>query len=286
MQLALKIEVGSYRGTREGVPQLLEVLTRHAAKASFFFALGADRSGRAVFGKNPRVGLFEHYGIKALLYGTLLPSPHIGSSCRDILLRVRDAGFEVGCLENMDWREHVATQSAAWTRREMQLTVAQFTEVFGEAPKAHAASGWQLNRDALRLTQHLGFEYASDTRGGCPFIPTWDAEIINCPQLPTTLPTLDELIGRDGITVDNVAERLLEMTRNSSANGHIFTLRAELEGRKWLPVFEQLLAGWKVQGYELVALRQYLQDLQDTLPRHGVRMGELNGRKGKLAIQL
>ena len=42
----------------------------------------------------------------------------------------------------------------------------------------------------------LGFRYASDTRGTHPFIPVVRAEIVGCPQFPTTLPTLDELIGR------------------------------------------------------------------------------------------
>jgi peptidoglycan/xylan/chitin deacetylase (PgdA/CDA1 family) len=287
MQIALKIDVNTYRGTREGVPRLLEVLKRHAAQASFFFSLGHDRSGRGIFGNNPRVSLLEHYGIKTLLYGTLLPAPDIGSHCADILRRVRDEGFEVGIhsYENIRWRNQAAGKDAEWTHNEMQLAVARFTEIFGEAPKAHAAAGWQMNRDAFRLTQRLGFNYSSDTRGTHPFIPTWDAEIIACPQLPTTLPTLDELIGRDGITLENVAQHLLVLSMKPSSTGHVFTLRAELEGGKWLPVFEQLLTGWKAQGYDLVSMRQYLQGIQDTLPRHAVRMSAAGGHNRALAVQ-
>lgn len=286
MQLALKIDVDTYRGTREGVPRLLDVLKSHNVQASFFFSLGEDRSGRSLFGKTPRVSLIEHYGIKTLLYGTLLPAPNIGKQCVEILRRVRDEGFEVGCYENSDWRDHVAGKDAEWTRREMQLAIARFTEIFGEAPKAHAAAGWQLNRDALRLTQRLGFDYASDTRGTHPFIPTWDAEIIACPQLPTTLPTLDELTARDGATLEKAVKHLLALSMNPPSTGHVFTLRAELEGGKWLPEFEQMLSGWKAQGYEIVSLRQYLQSIQGTLPRHEVRMGAVNGRTGKFAVQV
>lgn len=287
MQLALKIDVDTYRGTREGVPRLLDALKRHNAQASFFFSLGPDRSGRGIFGKSPRVSRLSHYGIKTMLYGTLLPSPDIGRTCADILRSVREQGFEVGvhCFENIRWRNQAANKDAEWTQREMQLAVERFTEIFGEAPKAHAAAGWQMNRDAFRLTQRLGFDYASDTRGTHPFIPTWDAEIIACPQLPTTLPTLDELLARNGITLENVVQHLLAFTANPSATGHVFTLRAEMEGGKWLPVFEQLLDGWKAQGYDLVSLRQYLEGIKDTLPRHAVRMGEMKGRAGVLAIQ-
>jgi peptidoglycan/xylan/chitin deacetylase (PgdA/CDA1 family) len=239
-------------------------------------------------GKVSRTSVVEHYGIKTLLYGTLLPGPDIGRSCADIMRSVRDAGFEVGihCYDHIRWQDHVVNKDAKWTRLEMQRAVDRFTEIFGVAPRAHAAAGWQTNRHALRLTQSLGLDYSSDTRGTHPFIPTWNAEIIACPQLPTTLPTLDELINREGITLDNVAQHLLQLTSNPPATGHVFTLHAELEGGKWMPVFEQLLQGWKAQGYDIVSMRRYFESLPATLPRHEVAMREVDGRVGTLAVQL
>ncbi|MDD5471022.1 MAG: polysaccharide deacetylase family protein [Sideroxydans sp.] len=295
-QIALKIDVDTYRGTREGVPRLVEVLQRYQAQASFYFSLGPDHTGRAIkrvfrpgfMKKVSRTSVLEHYGFKTLMYGTLLPGPDIGKKCGDIMRSVRDAGFEVGihCYDHIRWQDHVSGKDAIWTEREMQLAVDRFTTIFGEAPRSHAAAGWQTNRYALRQTQRLGFDYSSDTRGTHPFIPTWDAEIIACPQLPTTLPTLDELIGRAGITLDNVADHLLELTRTPSATGHVYTLHAELEGQKWMPIFEQLLQGWQQQGYELVSMQHYLQGLNPAeLPRHEVSMGSIEGRSGTLAIQ-
>jgi undecaprenyl phosphate-alpha-L-ara4FN deformylase len=295
-QLALKIDVDTYRGTREGVPRLVEALQRHNAHATFFFSLGPDHTGRAIkrvfrpgfLGKVSRTSVMEHYGIKTLLYGTLLPGPDIGRSCADIMRAVRDAGFEVGihCYDHIRWQDHVANEDAEWTQHEMKLAVDRFTEIFGEAPRAHAAAGWQMNRHALRLTQRLGLAYSSDTRGTHPFIPTVNAEIITCPQLPTTLPTLDEIMNRDGITLENVVSHLLNLTANPPATGHVYTLHAELEGGKWLPIFEQLLQGWQEQGYELVTMQQYLQDLDlAVLPRHEVVMHEVDGRIGTLAVQ-
>jgi peptidoglycan/xylan/chitin deacetylase (PgdA/CDA1 family) len=296
-KLALKIDVDTYRGTREGVPRLVEALQRHHAQASFFFSLGPDHTGRAIkrvfrpgfMKKVSRTSVVEHYGIKTLLYGTLLPGPDIGRKCADIMRSVRDAGFEVGihCYDHIRWQDHVADKDEAWTRRELQRAVERYTEIFGEAPRAHAAAGWQMNRHALRMTQRLGFDYSSDTRGTQPFIPTWNAEIVTCPQLPTTLPTLDEIIGRDGITPENVARHVLELTANPSATGHVFTLHAELEGGKWMPVFEELLQGWQAQGYELVSMRQYLQGLDTgALPKREVALREIEGRSGTLAVSL
>lgn len=295
-QLALKIDVDTYRGTREGVPRLVETLQRHNAQATFFFTLGPDHMGRAIkrvfrkgyLSKVSRMSVVEHYGIKTLLYGTLLPAPNIGRKCADIMRSVRDAGFEVGihCFDHIRWQDHVVDKDAEWTQRELQRAVERYVEIFGEVPHAHAAAGWQMNRHALRLMQRCGFDYSSDTRGTHPFIPTWQAEIVACPQLPTTLPTLDELINRDGITLDNIAQYVLQLTAEAPETGHVYTLHAELEGGKWMPIFEALLQGWQAQGYELVSMQQYLQGLEAVpLPRHEVVMGEVEGRIGSFALQ-
>jgi undecaprenyl phosphate-alpha-L-ara4FN deformylase len=294
VKLALKIDVDTYRGTREGVPRLVELLRRHGAGATFLFSLGPDHTGRAIkrvfrpgfLGKVGRTSVLSHYGIVTLLYGTLLPGPDIGRRCAPILRSVRDAGFEVGIhtWDHVKWQDGVGHADEAWTERQMALARERFVEVFGEEPKVHGAAGWQMNVHAWRRTQRLGFDYASDGRGTGPFTPVIRAEIVDCPQLPTTLPTLDELIGLDGVTEANVAEAVLERTRE--ARDHVFTLHAELEGMKLAPAFERLLEGWKAQGYELVALRDLRAGLDPaSLPLHSVVDGEIPGRSGTLALQ-
>src|SRR5262249_6297117 len=135
--------------------------------------------------------------IKTLLYGVLLPGPHIGRKCRAEMLAVRDAGHEVGIhtYDHVRWQDGVAQASPAWTEREMRLAAESFQEVFGVPAKVHGAAGWQMNATAFELTERLGFTYASDTRGSAPFVPRVGTRVVRCPQLPTTLPTLDELMG-------------------------------------------------------------------------------------------
>jgi peptidoglycan/xylan/chitin deacetylase (PgdA/CDA1 family) len=294
LKLALKIDVDTYRGTREGVPRLLDILRRHEAGATFLFSLGPDHTGRAIkrvlrpgfLGKVGRTSVLSHYGVRTLLYGTLLPGPDIGKRCAPILRSVRDAGFEVGIhtWDHVKWQDGVASSDEAWTERQMALARDRFREIFGEEPRVHGAAGWQMNVHAFRRTQRHGYTHASDTRGSHPFTPVHRAEIVACPQLPTTLPTLDELIGLDGVTEANVAAAVLERTREPRE--HVFTLHAELEGMKLAPAFEQLLAGWQEQGYRLVALRDLVEaDEPRVLPLHAVLDGEIPGRSGTLAIQ-
>lgn len=296
MKLALKIDVDTYRGTREGVPRLVELLQSHQAGATFLFSLGPDHTGRAIkrvfrpgfMKKVSRTSVVEHYGLRTLMYGTVLPGPDIGRRCAGLMRSVKEAGFETGihCYDHIKWQDYVAGEDAKWTAKEMLLAQGRYEKIFGEAARVHGAAGWQMNIHALRLEQRMGFDYASDTRGTHPFVPVWNAEIVACPQLPTTLPTLDELIGIDGITPDNVAEHLLKLTETPSPTGHVYTLHAELEGMKLAGVFEQLLKGWREQGYELASLGDYAQSLDlATLPRHEVLMGEIPGRSGTLALQ-
>jgi peptidoglycan/xylan/chitin deacetylase (PgdA/CDA1 family) len=295
-RIALKVDVDTYRGTLEGVPRLVEILRRHGAGGTFLFSLGPDRTGRAIrralrpgfLSKVSRTSVVEHYGLRTLMYGTLLPGPDVGRRCAPLLRSVRDAGFETGihCWDHVRWQDFVARRDAAWTERELRLSVDRYREVFGEPPRTHGAAGWQMNPDAYRLERALGFDYASDGRGTHPYQPTRDGEPIGVPQLPTTLPTFDELIGLDGTTPDDVERRLLALTGPETAHGHVFTLHAELEGMKLAPAFERLLDGWRAQGYALVSTRTLFESLDPArLPLHEIAVGEIAGRSGTLALQ-
>jgi undecaprenyl phosphate-alpha-L-ara4FN deformylase len=295
MKLALKIDINTWRGTLRGVPRLVEILRRQKADASFLYSLGPDHSGRAIrrafrpgfITKQRRTSAVTHYGIRTLMYGTLLPGPDIGRRGADIMRATRDAGFEAAIhgWDHVRWQDSAATADSGWTEAEMRRAHQRYIEIFGAEAPGHGAAGWQMNPHALRLTQRLGYRWASDCRGTHPFVPVWNGEIVACPQLPTTLPTLDELIGIDDLTPDNVHLHLLRLT-TTAAQDHVFTLNAELEGLKLGDTLERLLTGWREQGYELVSMGT-LRDALDPalLPRHDMVRGEIPGRDGSLMMQ-
>lgn len=307
--LALKIDVDTLNGTRVGVPALVATLKRHRAGATFLFSLGPDHTGRAIkrvfrkgfLGKVKRTSVVSHYGFPTLLYGTLLPGPDIGKRCANILKMTRDEGFEVGIhtWDHVKWQDGVAHETAEWARCEMFSAQDRFTEIFKAPAKTHGAAGWQMSNHALRLTQEMGFDYCSDGRAmlpdAVPHFPVINAEIIDCPQLPTTLPTLDELIGLDDCSESNVHERLLAITEKAPStikssqepmSAHVFTLHAELEGMRLLPALEKLLDGWRQQGYELVATETIYQNLDRShLPYFVAERGTIAGRSGSLLMQ-
>lgn len=294
-RLALKVDVDTLRGTLEGVPALRSLLEDTSAQATFLFSLGPDRTGRAIrrvfrpgfFSKVSRTSVLEHYGLRTLLYGTLLPAPDIARRGGAVMRAVRAAGFEVGihCHDHTAWQDLLAIRGAEWAAAEMRAAAERFEEVFGVAAHTHGAAGWQMNQAALLAEETLGLDYASDTRGTTPFVPQVAGRRGKVLQIPTTLPTLDELIGLDGITPDNVHESLLELTA-LPRDGHVFTLHAELEGMKLLSVLRRLILGWRAQGYELVSTAMLRAGLDAaSLPLCALIDGTVPGRSGTLACQ-
>lgn len=308
--LTLKIDVDTYRGTREGVPALAHMLLQRGVNATFLFSLGPDHTGWALrrmfrpgfFQKVSRTSVLAHYGLKTLMYGVLLPAPDIGTCCAREMRAVEAAGFECGIhsWDHVLWHDNVRRRDAAWTALMMQHAFDRFTAVFGHAPRTHGAAGWQMNQHAFAQLDALGLAYASDgraqlTEAGAlananagPHRISQSNKTLSCIQLPTTLPTLDELLGRsiDGVILDesNIAAAILKLTE--TPRNHVFTLHAELEGQKLAPIFDKLLRGWLAQGYNLGSMADHYQSVRNqTLPTSPVNWGEVPGRSGELIVQ-
>lgn len=296
--LCLKVDVDTLRGTREGVPRLVELFTRHGVGATFLFSMGPDNTGRAIkrifrpgfLAKVRRTSVRSNYGLKTLLYGTLIPGPDIGKRAADQMRAAHDAGFECGihCWDHVGWQDGVMKKSPDWVRAQMKKAHERFASIFGSSATTCGAAGWQMSVEALREQGRLGYTYASDGRADAksteagPFWPMARGEALPVLQVPSTLPTLDEMIGLDGCTPDNVAERLLQLTVVPQRD-HVFTLHAELEGMALLPAMERLIIGWKDQGYTLSSTADYVASLDKSqLPFRELQWGELEGRSGTM----
>ncbi len=300
-RIGLKVDVDTLRGTREGVPRLMALLRKLGLDATFYFSVGPDNTGRAmrrVFRKGfaqkvARTSVLEHYGLKTLLYGVLLPGPDIGRSAGGVMRSVHDAGFEVGLHthDHVRWQDYVAKATAAWTRVEFERGLEAFERVFGFLPQSHAAAGWQINAHGLALEQEYGLRYASDTRGGPPFFPVLAQGTSSCPQLPTTLPTFDEVLGVDGVDASTIADAVFRSSAAAadaqpSDDLQVFTLHAELEGMRLLDAFESLLVKWRGSGASITRMATIHElAMQRPLPARAVVMGEVAGRSGLLAVQ-
>jgi undecaprenyl phosphate-alpha-L-ara4FN deformylase len=298
-KIALKVDVDTLRGTREGVPRLLQVLAKHQAQATFLFSLGPDHTGWALkrvfrpgfLSKVSRTSVTKHYGYTTLMYGVLLPAPDIGVKAAQAMRETEAAGHECGIhtWDHVVWQDQVRHKDAAWTRAHMALSYERFSDVFGHAPSTHGAAGWQMNDAAFQQIDEWGMAYASDGRaplGAAPYRLQIGNQALRHVQMPTTLPTLDEVLGHGGINESNVAAALLAQTAH--AGDQVYTLHAELEGGLLAPVFDALLSGWKAQGHQLVTMAGMYSSLPEgtvqSMKTAPVRWGSVTGRSGELVI--
>ena len=296
LRLALKVDVDTDRGTRLGVPNLVVDCRAMGAPACFLFSLGPDQTGRAItrifrpgfFQKVSRTSVVSMYGLRTLLNGTLLPAPHIGRRHADVMRAVRDAGFETGIhsYNHYRWQDHVQRMSLAEVRTEFAAARAEFRRIFGsEAPTAGAA-GWQSNARSREVYDEAGLLYASDTRGGAPFLPRLDGRVFRTLEIPSTLPTFDELLGRPEYPDDRIVPHYLSLMRGDTVN--VLTIHAEIEGMGKRALFRALLRACADRGVQFVRLDEVARALladRAALPVRDQVLASVDGRSGLVATQ-
>jgi peptidoglycan/xylan/chitin deacetylase (PgdA/CDA1 family) len=268
MRVALKFAVLDCSGAREGVPALLRLLDTYRLQASFAFVMGVGelpwwRRGLG-FGRSMQV-----------------------CAARAIRAAV-EAGHEAG-LAGLDagrWRRDAAFADAARTAADLDKACAAFEDAAGRPPLFFAAAHWQVNPHLLAGQVARGWAWASDTRGRYPFLPQLQGVRSGCVQIPTTLPTMDEVLASGAAKAADVHEYLYAESRHVRPAGHVYSGRADREGRELLPQMEKLLVMWK--GYEgsVRPLGRVFAEIDpESLPVHQVGWDRVAGRDGYVAMQ-
>jgi undecaprenyl phosphate-alpha-L-ara4FN deformylase len=297
IRIALKVDVDTERGTREGVPNLVADLRGSGVPACFLFSLGPDQTGRAItrlfrpgfFAKVSRTSVMKTYGIRTLLNGTLLPAPHIGRRHGPGMAAVRHAGFETGihAFNHYRWQDHVHRMRPGEIAAEFTAARREFARVLGVDAHAAGAAGWQSNARSREVYDRAGLLYASDTRGAYPFFPCIGGRVFDTLEIPTTLPTFDELLGRVEFPDERIVPHYVSLLRADRLN--VFTLHAEIEGMGRRRLWRELLAAWKARGVEFVRLDALARELlanQAAIPVCDQIMAPVDGRPGQVATQV
>ncbi len=297
VRLALKVDVDTDRGTRIGVRNLMTDCSEFGAPACFLFSLGPDNTGKAIrrifrpgfFSKVSRTNIVQLYGIRTLLNGTLLPAPHVGRRNTGVMLAVQAAGFEVGihCHDHIRWQDHLHGMSAEEVRAEFALARQEFSRIFGREAHTAGAAGWQSSASSRMVYDEAGLLYGSDTRGTVPFFPRIGNRVFSTLEIPTTLPTLDELLGRPEFPTRRIPAHLFSLLRSDALN--VFTLHAEIEGMARRAIFQEFLQLCRQGQVEFVRLEDMARNLlanRDAIPVNDLGQGSVDGRSGRLAVQV
>lgn len=287
-KLVLRVDVDTRRGLDEGVPRLLDAFRDAGVRASFFVTMGPDRSGLALrrawrpsfIRKMWRTGALRLYGMRTVLSGTLLPARPVGAGAPHLLRQIAAEGHEVAPhgFDHVGWQDGVHRMPAARIREDLAAAARAFEVAVGTRPEATAAPGWRSTPEALTVQEECGYRYASDVRGVVPFRPLTGGGPLKTLQVPTTMPTMDELLGAER----DVPRALLGALRPGL---NVFTLHAEVEGGPLLDAFRHFLReAVRVAGTVRLdeAAAGAAAGRVATAP---VTRGNVPGRSGWLAVQ-
>ncbi len=292
MNIGLRVDVDTYRGTKYGVPELCRIFKQHNISASFFFSVGPDNMGRhlwrlfkpAFLWKMLRSNAASLYGPEIIFMGTMWPGLQIGQRLKAIIAATATSGHEI-CFHAWDHQREqskIAKLSAQQIHTLIERGSDSLLGIINQRPIASAVPGWRCNDRVLQVKEQFDFKYCSDCRGSSIFYPIVAGEQLNTVQVPVTLPTYDELIGRNGITDINYNDYLLSLLQPEQLN--VLTIHAEAEGGKCSEMFEQFIISALERGYKFSTLGEIV-DNSTTIAAEAIVPKSFPGREGWLACQ-
>lgn len=292
LPVGLRVDVDTFRGTRDGVPVLVKTFDDFNIKASFFFSVGPDNMGRhlwrllkpAFLLKMLRSNAASLYGWDILLRGTLWPGPSIGKRLRDVIRSTEQHGHEIGlhAWDHHRWQSKMETMNRNEIRNDIQQGVEFLNSILENSIGCSAVPGWKCNDDVLLEKNAFWFKYGSDCRGHNIFRPQigkTDCTI----QIPVTLPTYDEVIGLNGIKDSSYNDYLLSLIKPDQLN--VLTIHAEAEGIGKNILFREFLKKAKQRNIQFYPLGELLPKNKN-IPEGQIKYQTIEGREGRVSIQV
>jgi hypothetical protein len=157
-----------------------------------------------------------------------------------------------------------------------------FEGIFGSHARTTASPGWTVSFDSLEIQDGMGLSYCSDARGTAPFFPIMAGRRFSTLQIPTTWPTMDELLGENGITLETINDQYLQILKPGL---NVHTIHAELEGKALSSTFVELLKQLTERNVRFVTLAEVADEFGANAPACELGMDYIAGRAMQVAIQ-
>lgn len=233
----VRVDIDSI-GDIDALPATLDLLDDCGVKASFFVAMGPDKTGKNLFKylKKPwALGKVRpmRFGFRNLIRG--LVSPACMQDYKVELYDIKKRGHEVGLhgYDHCQWMKTRGEEAGSLIEKGCVL----FEEVFKSAPRSFASPGFTVNREILRKIDDFNFDYSSDFIYKEPFYPTLEREKFNTLQIPVSMKSIGEF-SIDGLNGGKILQ----------------TFKQELEARRFFTFYFH-------PSYEVKSRRELLNEI-------------------------
>jgi undecaprenyl phosphate-alpha-L-ara4FN deformylase len=291
MHIGLRVDADTYRGTREGVPSLLKLMSEEGVRATFFFSVGPDNMGRHLWRllkpefllKMIRSRAASLYGWGILLCGTFGPGPKI-AKLAPVIRETAKEGHEIGlhAWDHYSWQKKIGRMDRRFVQDHLQKGYDTLAGILGGPVTCSAAPSWKCDETVLLEKEKFPFVYNSDCRGGGVFRPLIEGRVGGQPQVPVTLPTYDEVIGESGVNASTYNEFMLGQLKPEGLN--VLTVHAEVEGRVCRDMLRDFIRRARAIGANFVSLGSLVPP-PDAISVCRLEKGKVPGREGWVAVQ-
>jgi undecaprenyl phosphate-alpha-L-ara4FN deformylase len=201
--MGLRVDVDSIADAR-AVPELLLLLEKYDAKATFFITTGPDQTLRNIShytGRNILSIPLKRY-IPGFFQSLIRRNVESHPSLKSLL----HSGHEIGLhgYRHYEWMNFLHTKKREQISTMIETGCKLFEKEFGVPPRSFSSPGFATSIEYLLALDDSGFDYASDFYGFHPFYPQVGEKTFNTLQLPVRIPSPCELHDNEKTTLDRI----------------------------------------------------------------------------------
>jgi len=178
---ALRVDIESSKGIREGIPKLLDLLKMHGIKASFYLVMGGESNIFELLKyrkKLPGERKIKVYSRLEMIRMLLFPNDFVSKN-KSILQRILDEGHELG-IHGWKHRAWIRGLDKINPHEHIKKAKEKYQKIFKQDPRSFSAPGFAVDDRVIKSLDKEGFIVISDLPGEKPFKMT-NTNILNVP---------------------------------------------------------------------------------------------------------
>lgn len=195
----LRVDLESYKGIKEGIPKLLDLLKKYNIKASFYVSMGGESNISDILKYRDKIRssserTIKVWSLKDKIRIVLMPKDFVKENL-EVLKRIINEGHELGVhgWKHREWTRGLRKINIEDT---IKKSLDKYEKLFDEQPISFSSPGFNINDHVLEILEKNSVKFISDFPG--EKVKTY-GKIVNIPvtiQGKDRMPIIEDLISQ------------------------------------------------------------------------------------------